>query len=348
MFVTSDIFDLKRIGRFRRTEWSENLVAGISVHGTAWRGYQAGARFLLEAARYCGLEAQMEWAGYSRPGDRRTQSIKPKSLERLIRSELAGARRADSVLLRGLYPAKGDPSEAVVGGRASGDARTVGTVSGSQLVENYPFDAFDADFLFPVTADPVDTASGLLRLAVDLLGAEYGYYFVRDEFCFPMIYTGDGGPALDHGPLCIEDSVESSNWRRFVSSGRLWTEKWPPFRDLFQANLVSERHLSVPIEGLGYLDEWIAAQPGRGRLEDLGQGRLLWILTDQEIFDVRPVLNEAGVLFSCRERVYRDLPGGAADAQRMYDEQARHWAPWVSNALLDYPGRFSRAPAQNA
>ena len=138
------------------------------------------------------------------------------------------------------------------------------------------------------------------------------------------------------------ESDEIGHWGIFVDEGRNWTGKWPIFRDLFQVNLLSARHTSTPIEGLGYLHEWILARPGRGRLEDIGQGRLLWVLTDAEIVDVRPLLNDAGVLFSCRERVYRDLPQGAADAQRLYDAQKVFYAPWVSDAVRDYPERFRR------
>src|SRR5271163_3787735 len=55
MFVTSDLFDLERIGRFRGFEWRENLVGGVVVHGTNWLGYEAAATYLLEAAKRCGV-----------------------------------------------------------------------------------------------------------------------------------------------------------------------------------------------------------------------------------------------------------------------------------------------------
>ena len=97
MYVTSDIYDLKRISRFRKFDWRENLVGGVAVHGTHWRGYQAGARFLLEATQRCGIPIDsMGYASYSRPGEERTHSIKAKSFEKLVRGELAGARNAGS------------------------------------------------------------------------------------------------------------------------------------------------------------------------------------------------------------------------------------------------------------
>jgi hypothetical protein len=119
---------------------------------------------------------------------------------------------------------------------------------------------------------------------------------------------------LDYKALSREDAGEIGGWARFAGDGKLWSGEWPLLRDLFQVNLLSERHTSTPVEGLGLLTEWIISQLGRGRLEDVGQGRVLWILTDAEMFYVRPLLNRAGLLLSCRDRVYRDLPSGTANS----------------------------------
>jgi hypothetical protein len=129
-----------------------------------------------------------------------------------------------------------------------------------------------------------------------------------------MGYCWGIGSSLDYGDLDREESVEVGAWRDFVGEGRLWTGTWPLFRDLFEVNLISERHTSTPIGPLGYLTEWIGAQPGRGRLEDAGQGRQLWILSDIEMFNIRPLLHSAGLLHSCRDRVYRDLTPGFRQA----------------------------------
>ena len=341
MFVTSDTIDLKRIGRYRKFDWRENLLGGVAVLGTEWRGYQAGARFLFEAAKCCGVLDEMEYAGYDRPGDRRTRSILPKSFERLARGELAGAKSADSVLLRGTRAVVGAEMGAVLfGGDASGSERWMGGPTGALPVPNYPYRAFQANFVFPLSKHSVQKASALFQLSADILGVEYGYFFVRDEACAPWLYAQGMGTGLDHGAFNRAESDEIGQWGLFVSEGRNWTGNWPVFRDLFEVNLLSARHTSTPVEGLGYLHEWVSAQAGRGRLEEVGQGRLLWILSDAEIVHVRPILNEAGLLFTCRERVYRDLPEGAAVAQRLFEAQRVSWAPWVSDARLDYSGRF--------
>ena len=342
MFVTSDTIDLKRISRFQKFEWREHLLGGVSVYGTAWRGYEADARFLLESAKRCGLLDEIEYAGYVRPGDRSTRPLRAKSFERLARGELAGAKDADGLLFRGHRDAEGAYSRSTLfGGETSGRGARIRGVNGSFPAPDYPYQVFNGSFVFPLADEPIKKGAELLRLSVEILGAEYGYFFVRDDLCAPCQYVHGMGTGLDHGPLNRAESDDIGYWGILVGEGRLWTAKQPLFRDLFQVNLLSERHTSAPIEGLGYLHEWILAQPGRGWLEDVGPGRFLWTLTDAEMVDVRPILNEAGALFSCRERVYRDLLQGAADAQRLFDEQKVNWAPWVSDARLDYPGRFS-------
>ena len=316
MYVTSDLFDLVRVGRFCDVDWRENLVGGVAVHGTNSRGYEALAAFLLEAAKRCGVLDDMQYAGYDRPGDRSTRPLTPKSFERLARGELAGAKTAVSVLFRGSRDAVGCRlGNIMVGGEGSDSERRVRGPTGSVSVENYPFRAFDIDFIFPLQNQSADIASDIFRLAIDVLGAEYGYYFVRDDLCSPFTYAHGIGSGIHYGRPGDADTKEISDWCDYFCAGQLWTEDWPRFRDLFQFNLLSERHTSKPIEGLGYLHEWISAEPGRGRLEDVGHGRWIWSLTDAEMFNVRPVLNEAGLLVSCRDRVYRDLPETAVNKQ---------------------------------
>jgi hypothetical protein len=343
MYVTSDIYDLKRISRFKKFDWREILIGGVVVHGSQWRGYQAGARFLLEATRRCGIAVDdMGFASYSRPNDRQSRPIKAKSFEKLIRGELVGARNATGLLLRGEFEAVGSRTGVIwVGGEAWLRRAYVRGMNGPIYIDNYPYADFQADFVFPLGDAGLEKAIELLHLAVDILGAEYGYCFVRDQMCFPSVYPDGGAPSLDHGPFANSEAEQKHWWGDFLGAGRFWTGAWPIFRDLYQVNLISERHTKTPIEGLGYLLDWIGAQPGRGRLEDLGEGRWLWSLTDREMVEVRPALDAAGVLYSCSERVYRDIPESAAVAQRLFEAQRVDWAPWVSDVRRDYPGRFA-------
>ena len=301
MYVTSDIYDLKRIARFRNFDWRENLIGGLVVHGTEWRGYQAGARFLLEATQRCGIDVDsMDYASYSRPKEQRSHPIKAKSFEKLIRGELAGARNADGLLLRGAREAIGTQTgEIWAGGEAYRQHASERGLNGLEYIDGYPYPMFKAYFVFPLREPSLAKATELLRLAVEVLGAEYGYCFVRDEMCFPTVYPGGGQACLDHN-LARPEVEEKSGWDDFTGEGHLWTGTWPLFRDLYQVNLICERHTQTPVEGLGDLLDWINAQPGRGLLDDLGQGRWLWILSDAEMVEVRPRLNEAGILFPAR------------------------------------------------
>lgn len=314
MFVTSDIFDLKRIGRYRDFDWQENLLCGVVAHASQWRSCEADAQFLLESATRCGLVKEMKYAGYTCVGEDRTRPIKPKSFERLACGELAGAKnKGVGALFRGERTAVGSQNGDIVFGGEAGSMRIRRGPHGPIPVAGPPWQ-FHADFLFPLNEHPVKTARDLFQIAVDILDVEYGYYFVSDDLCFPSVYPYGIGPSLDFSELARDTSVEIDRWANFVSEGRLWSAKWPLFRDLYEMNLISERHTSTAIDGLGYLTDWISAQAGRGQLDDLGKGRLLWILTDAEIVEVRPILNRAGLLLSCRDRVYRDLPGGAANS----------------------------------
>ena len=308
MFVTSDVYDLRRRAAKIGFKWQETLLCGVGMHGTTWRGNATGAGFMIECARQHNLLEDIKWASYHKPSEKRSRDITPGSFERLKQGKLTGAREADALQLAGERPALGTRlGEVRFGGEMSARARTVRTMTGPMSVHGYPFRAFDADFVVPATARPVHDACELLRAAVRVLGAEYGYGFLRDDLCFPMAYCWGMSSGHDFTETASQDADEIAGWRDFVREGQLWTGKWPLLRDLFEVNLISERHTSVPIEGLGYLTDWIGSGRGRGRLEDVGEGRWLWILTDQELFDTRPLLYEAGLLFSYQKRVYRDL-----------------------------------------
>jgi hypothetical protein len=310
MFVTSDIFDLERIAAGRHIPgWREHLLGGIAIHGMEYPGPEACAQFYVEAARICGLSEDMKFAGYTPCWFERLRPLKPKSLERLAGGKLRGARNAESVMVRGDRVAIGmDEDTVFFGGECSGSPRIVRTMSGPKLVPDYPYRAFDADFIFPADRWLLETGGWLLRLAVELLRPDYGYFFVRDALCYPGNYSWGTGCPLDYGRLNRDDTDEVSEWRDFVREGQLWTGEWLQLRDLFQINLFSTRRLEVATEKLGYLGDWICAQPGRGRLEEIGQERVLWVLTDAEMYDIRPLLNRARLLRSARPRIYRDLP----------------------------------------
>jgi hypothetical protein len=308
MFVTSDIFDLGTIAatqRYSAFDWRENLLCGVALHGAQWRGYRADAAFFLESAELCGITAEMLYAGYTRPGDKRERQIKPSSFDKLARGALKAAAAAHAVHLFGLRDVAGSRTGTIhFGGESSSRPRQ--RLGGSSPSELRPF---GLEFRFPAAERPLEVAASLLRRAATELGVEYGYQYLRDEYAFPSGYPWGMANLLDPGRRLYDiDSGEIGDWGRYLREGRHWAEGFPLLRDLYQLNLISERHTSVPLPELGCLDQWITAQTGRGSLEDIGNGRLLWTLTDQELFNARPILDQAGALKSCNVRVYRDLP----------------------------------------
>jgi hypothetical protein len=304
MFVTSDIFDLKQIARHPEVDfdWQENLLCGVAAHGSQWPGYVSAPKFLFEAAKRCDLLDAMRSARCRGNREEQWRMLPPRAFGRLEEIEISDPDNLSAFVLTGLQQATGIRNFSMrLGGGASISPNTGNPAAPPKQV--------DADFVFLPTQQSVETACDMLSLAADILNAEYGYYFVRDDLCTPHSYPCGSAPLLDSSLLVEEDAKEICDWGNFKNEG-LWSSKPALLRDLYEVNLLSQMHTSTPVEGLGYLTEWIKAQPGRGRLQDIGRGRFLWILTDSEMFHTRPLLNEAGMLFSCRDRVYRDYPVG--------------------------------------
>jgi hypothetical protein len=248
----------------------------------------------------------MEYAGYNPLGAKRTRPIAPTSFERLVSGKLRGAVGAHAALFVGSTPAEGTKrGDILFGGEAGFSPKRIPLPTPPYVVTSGQPLWLSASFLFPLNDRPIDRACELFHLAVDLLDAEYGYFFVRDEHAFPGGYAHGISAPLDR-LLTNQEANEIGQWSRFRRC-ELWSAPWPLLRDLYQVNLLSARHLQTPAPGLGDLAEWIVARPGRGRLEQMGEGRALWILTDAEMFNVRPLLHQAGLLVSCVDRVYRDL-----------------------------------------
>lgn len=161
-----------------------------------------------------------------------------------------------------------------------------------------------ATFVYPGSFDAAGVGSTLLKLAVQHLEADYGYYFLRDDAFLPRGYAmgAIGGLAA----LRVDERQELEElaaWGRLTRE-EYWTLSRPPLRDVYEVNLLSERHLSNLV-GAVSLGAWIAGAEGRGNLERLDQRRWVWTLNSDEIQYVRIELQLSGILFSRHERVYR-------------------------------------------
>jgi hypothetical protein len=322
MFVTSDIFDLEQVAsNWGVAGWRERLVGGIAIHGTDWPGGKAAARFLIEAAKVCDLQDQLPAAGYSIQWGEPSEHLDFAGLADLARGALSDGSAATSVYLEGSQGSVNTYDYVRYGGWLDAAPRMV-AAPGNAIVPNYPFRAFDGDFGFPLDGVGVERAEALLRLAAEVLEADYGYFFVRDVLAGANFYArAQPAKSLGSDRLARADALESTLWRKFVGEGELWTGPWPQLRDIFAVNLLSTRHMTDYIEPIGYLHEWITAEPGRGRLKYAAEGRVLWTLTDAEIHAVRPAMWDSVSMRSCMPRVYRDLPYAR---QRPDPETARH------------------------
>jgi hypothetical protein len=307
MFVTSDIFDLEQITHDRWINgWRERLVGGIAFHGTQYPGAQAAARFLVSAAETCGLQDQLPIAGYKSHWDDLSEHVDQNAIAELARGTLTDALGAECVYAEGSEGSVSTHDRVSYGGGVEAVPRMQ---AGNTPIADYPYRAFDGDFAFPLDGQSSERAETLLRLAAEILQADYGYAFVRDAFADPQFWLrGVGGP-VDKSRLGRADFMEAQLWNEFVREGKLWTLPWPQLRDLFAVNLLSERHLGVFVNPVGYLDEWITAEPGRGRLKAAGDKAVTWSLTDEELHNIRPFFwDDTALTRSCMPRVYRDLP----------------------------------------
>ncbi len=309
MFVTSDIYDLQTIARnWGIPGWHERLVGGIAIHGTNWPGGEAAARFLIEAAKVCGLQDQLPVAGYSIQWGEPSERLDFAGLADFAGGAIPEASEALSVYLEGSQGSINTHDYVRYGGWLDAAPRML-AAPGNALVPNYPFPAFDGDFGFPLDGPGLERAEALLRLAAEILQADYGYFFVRDVLAGANFYArAQPAKSLGSGRLARADKLESDLWRKFVGEGEVWTGVWPQLRDIFAVNLLSWRHLGADFEAIGHLDQWVGAESDRGQLSKLGGGRFLWSLTDAEILSVRPTLWDLALMRSCMPRVYRDLP----------------------------------------
>lgn len=292
MFVTSDCHDLEQIALDLPYNWREVLVAGVGCNAPSSPRAERAAQFLQEGARTTSVHQSMQSAGYTLAHERRTRNVKPLSFEATVgRAERAG-RLLSAVLYTGVIPIEGAASNNGTGLFVGGE---IDGVNGGPL---------RASFVYPESGNSKNVGQELLRLAARTLGAEYGYYFVRDDALLPRGYAlgAIGGLAA----MRIESRIELdevASWGDLTRE-EYWELSNPPLRDVYEVNLLSDRHLAHCV-GNTSLAEWIQGDVARGSLVELDERRWLWNLSATQIQIVRPELRLAGVLFSRHERVYR-------------------------------------------
>jgi hypothetical protein len=306
VFVTSDNVALSAAAARLEFEWRECILCGVVAHAFEVPTAPKQAAFMLEAAERCGIFEQTEWASYTHGQTRTQRFIKPASLRRLAAGELKGAIGAEGVLLTGAKPEPGTRRGSGHFGGETNALRERPLLSEYDRRRELPVRSFRGHFLFPLSPDYRQIAADLLQLASDILGCSYGYLFLRDEAGFPGGYACGMGTSLTYHPRDFKISEEIAKWADYAVK-EMWEASPPPLRDLYALNMLDADRLTAKVEGLTLAD-WITDKPGRGRLSEIDGSRQLWSLTDQEMYDVRPILHEAGLIFSLPDRVYRDLP----------------------------------------
>lgn len=284
MFVTSDIYDLQALAGLKRYAWREQLVAGFVFHGLRWPGAVQVARFLEQAAKTSGLKAQQ--ASYRPEGTHRSSLVKPASLIKTVERRSAEGKPVDGVLLSCTIA---DPFAYQAELTAGGEFGTL------------PSNAFYGCFMLPVEHH----LSGRLveqlnQLASNMLDADYGYVFVRDNFAGPAGYYCGIGNGFDAwtGVSDAEDD-EAREWSRTVLTSA--DQDLPPgIRDVFQWNLLSEQH--------DELRDWIQGGSRRGRLEALTPRSWLWSIPTADIETIRTALRSQGLIKASTPRKYRADP----------------------------------------
>ena len=167
---------------------------------------------------------------------------------------------------------------------------------------------YSGHFLFPADQAVGGIGAKLLQLAAEMLGCEYGFLFLRDAFCLPEGYCTGYGPAfVPHTEATDADNREIREWSLLKAD---WSENRPDhlsMRDVYNVNLLSELIFQQQATPGVSLKDWILRDSGRGQLFEAGPNRFIWQLTDREIENVRPALQEAGISKSRIPHTYRDV-----------------------------------------
>lgn len=286
MFVTSDIYDLAEVARSRREEWAEQLVGAVALHGSVWPGEEAALRVLQRAVELCRSGDDISYANYRLFGQSSFKTVRPASLTKLV--EKHGDRIA-GIDLRGARITAG-ARDAAVGVSASVSS------------------PLDRGMLCVVVAPDLvgEEAGSFLSQAGELLGADYGYAFLRDDAAGPENYALGMGFPLDYSELEQAELAESDTWAKVLLS-EAWAAKRFPLRDIFEANLLTTWQLDRDLGNGQTLRSWIAAAQERGILEVAGDYQWIWYLNETEMYSIRTDLMRMGVILSSLPRVYRGL-----------------------------------------
>lgn len=151
------------------------------------------------------------------------------------------------------------------------------------------------------TASPSnETLSELVSDSQTLVTFDYGYVVHMPMDRSPSTYINGrvfGNPST-HMTQAQQDAV--NKWGNARSSCGAWLDDEIShyLRDVFSLNFLNPHHLAMQVEGRS-LKDWIEADPRRGSLKPLIEGKLwTWAVPDKRIPAIRKVLGPARLLIS--------------------------------------------------
>ncbi len=265
--------------------------------GPEHRGFHIDCKYLVEVTRYLGLMEHMIYGGYNVSGQWRTKYLSPSTIFKAAKdSNNRYEHKAVSALLRGKIYSPHDRSYNFTGG-STGES-SITTEKG-----------FRGKFTYPLNeSSRIENSSYILRLAANILGAQYGYFYIRDNWLMPETYSAGMSASIigNYYANSLKRPTEEDeihDWPYHLRGG-YWEESHPRLRDIYEVNLLSDKHLGRQIGTTG-LGAWIRSNENHGTLVAIDEGRFLWTLTTRQMQLVRPQLISTDAIYARHDRVYR-------------------------------------------
>ncbi len=145
--------------------------------------------------------------------------------------------------------------------------------------------------------------NGLVAKIAAIVQPAYGIGFVKPEWVGPSLYVIGitmGPPGYVPQGAEYEECLRICRWGDIA----LWQELYRQgiIRDIYPHNYLTQPQLAMPVDGIP-LNHWIERDPSRGTLVLLTDQVWLWHLAQEQIANLRPALQQAGIIFDWRRYV---------------------------------------------
>lgn len=120
----------------------------------------------------------------------------------------------------------------------------------------------------------------------------YGIFYQREANKGPALYAYGMTSGLGHSYNDMKEGDRIAKWMYIDAD-----ERKHSLRDVYQINLLSNRHLDKPVNNIT-LREWITETKSRGKLEQITDKLWFWRIKTENISGIRKELGKQGSL-SC-------------------------------------------------